>query len=77
MAKSDVEKQKAIFNQKITFYEQQLKESETQQRDNEKSYNALMNAFKRIEEEKDYSQGNIEDMIQRQRADYISGKFKI
>jgi hypothetical protein len=75
LAKSDLETQKALYNQKVTFYEQQLKESEIQQRDNEKSYDALMNAFKRMDEEKDYSQGNVQDMIQQQRADYISGKY--
>jgi hypothetical protein len=74
LAKSDLETQTAIYSQKVTFYEQQLKESEIQQRDNEKSYDALMNAFKRMDEEKDYSQGNVQDMIQQQRAEYISGK---
>lgn len=73
LAKSDLETQKAIYSQKVAFYEQRLKESEIQ-RDNEKSYDALMNAFKRMDEEKDYSQGNVQDMIQQQRAEYISGK---
>jgi chromosome segregation ATPase len=69
--KANLEKQIAVQGQKLNFYETQLKEADAQQKENKKSYDALMKAFKSLEAAKDNSEGNIHDIIQQQRSEYI------
>ena len=71
MIKSQFEKQIAIFNQKISFYETQLNEAKIQQEEGQKVHEALLKAFKSMEAEKDFSKDNVHDMIQKQRSEYI------
>lgn len=71
LEKANLEKQIAVQGQKLNFYETQLKEADAQQKENKKSYDALMKAFKSLEAAKDNSEGNIHDIIQQQRSEYI------
>ena len=65
---SEYEKSIAVKDQNLSFAQTQLFESENQRKEMQKSYDALMKAFKTLESEADY---NKDDLIQQQRNKYI------
>lgn len=66
---ANLEKQVAIHNQKVFFYEAQLAESKIQQEESRKAHEALMKAFKSFEAEQCSSQDNVHEIMQQHRSE--------
>ena len=66
---ANLEKQIALHNQKVFFYEAQLAESKIQQEESHKAHEALMKAFKSVEAEQNYSKDNVHEIMQQHRSE--------
>ena len=69
--KSNFEKEQAISQQKLEFVNSQLSEAKILHEETLKSHNALMNAFKSIEEEHGNTKVQSNQQIEALKSDHI------